>query len=128
MERYGNCEQCGESISSERLEAIPYTKFCINCENDKALELKDIRNGRPNEELVLDNFMGRKYLNKQEDDESEGSDIFNDLMKYGSSDTPQDLGGYQDYEEFYTNKVDKQGLVDKMDGISNEYFKKQLPV
>jgi hypothetical protein len=82
---------------------------------------------RPNEELIWDAPFGRKYLNKREDDENEGLDYLNDLVKYGTSDSPQDMGGYYDYEEFYTNKVDTQGIVDKMDRISNEQYKRQLP-
>lgn len=28
---YGKCETCGNDISKERLENIPYTSFCIKC-------------------------------------------------------------------------------------------------
>lgn len=28
---FGNCENCGKSIPKRRLEAIPYTRFCVNC-------------------------------------------------------------------------------------------------
>jgi RNA polymerase-binding protein DksA len=33
---YGKCVECGRSIGRDRLEAIPYTAYCINCE--RALE------------------------------------------------------------------------------------------
>jgi YteA family regulatory protein len=124
---YGICARCGREIPAERLEAIPYAKNCVDCED--TLESEPLRQfkGRANEELVLDAPLGRKYLNKQEDDEYEGKDQFNDLMKYGSSDSPQDLGGYHDYKEFYTNEIDRQGIVDDMDSVSNEEYKKQLP-
>lgn len=124
---YGICGHCGKEIPAERLEAMPYAKHCLGCE--EALENAPLRQfkGRANEELVIDAPFGRKYLNKQEDDEYEGADQLNDLMKYGSSDSPQDLGGYHDYEEFYTNEIDRQGIVDDMDRISNEEYKKQLP-
>lgn len=49
------------------------------------------------------------------------------LMKYGSADSPQDMGGYHDYDEYFTNEIDRQGIVDDMDRISNEEYKKQLP-
>lgn len=29
--RYGRCEECGGAISDERLDAIPYTPYCIDC-------------------------------------------------------------------------------------------------
>jgi len=124
---YGKCEFCGKQISVERLEALPYARLCIDCEESKTIDPEILAHQRPNEELVVDSPFGRKYLNKREDDEDEGLDYLNDLVKYGSSDTPQDMGGYNDYEEFYTNKIDKQGLVDIMDGISNEEYKRQLP-
>lgn len=124
---YGVCAQCGIDISKERLEVHPYAKTCIKCQESLERAPLHQRKGRANEELVIDAPFGRKYLNKQEDDEHEGMDQLRDLMKYGSSDSPQDLGGYHDYEEYYTNKVDKQGIVDDMDQITNEEYKKQLP-
>lgn len=124
---YGKCEFCGNDIDIERLKAIPSVKLCIDCEEDKPVTLGILKMERPNEELVWDAPFGRKYLNKREDDENEGLDYLNDLVKYGTSDGPQDMGGYYDYEEFYTNEIDTQGIVDKMDRISNEQYKRQLP-
>lgn len=89
--------------------------------------MESLKNQRPVEEKVIDMPRGRKYLNSREDDEFEGIDQLNDLLKQGSADTPQDMGGYEDYEEFYTNKLDMQGIVDPMDNISNEQYKRQLP-
>ncbi|RCX16830.1 TraR/DksA family transcriptional regulator [Anaerobacterium chartisolvens] len=124
---FGKCAFCGRDISMERLEAMPYARLCIDCQEDTAVDPEILARQRPNEELIWDAPFGRKYLNKREDDEHEGMDQLGDLMKYGSSDSPQDLGGYHDYEEYYTNKIDHQGIVEKMDNISNEYYKKQLP-
>src|SRR5689334_18522931 len=28
---YGRCENCGQEIGRERLEALPYTRFCVQC-------------------------------------------------------------------------------------------------
>lgn len=124
---YGNCTSCGAAISPERLEALPYAEMCIQCESENSKENVAKRRQRPNEEKVLDAPFGRKYLNSQEDDEHEGMDQLSDLMKYGSSDSPQDLGGYYDYEEYYTNKSDRQGIVDDMDRITNDEYRRQLP-
>nr|WP_276020668.1 TraR/DksA C4-type zinc finger protein [Acetivibrio straminisolvens] len=124
---YGKCELCAKEIGEERLEALPYTRLCIDCENSKEISMENLERQRPVEELIWDAPLGRKYLNKREDDENEGLDQFNDLLKYGSSDTPQDMGGYYDFEEYYTNEIDKQGIVDRMDNISNEEYKRQLP-
>lgn len=29
---YGICERCGEPIAPERLEALPFVTYCINCQ------------------------------------------------------------------------------------------------
>jgi len=29
---YGICTNCGEAINPERLEALPFAEFCINCQ------------------------------------------------------------------------------------------------
>lgn len=124
---YGKCAFCGNDIGYERLESLPYTRLCIQCEESKAVDPEILAKGRPVEELIWDAPFGRKYLNKREDDENEGLDILNDLMKYGSADSPQDMGGYHDYDEFYTNEIDKQGIVDDMDQVSNDEYRRQLP-
>lgn len=28
---FGSCERCGNAISAERLEVLPYTPYCISC-------------------------------------------------------------------------------------------------
>jgi RNA polymerase-binding protein DksA len=33
---YGKCVECGKRIGRERLEAVPYTAYCVDCE--RALE------------------------------------------------------------------------------------------
>lgn len=123
---YGVCEVCGKNIGNDRLEVLPFARRCIECENAAHNENEDLY-ARPIEEKVWDAPFGRKHLNSQEDDEYEGSDILYDLAKHGNADSPQDLGGYKDYEEFYTNEVDKQGMTNDIENISNEDYKKQLP-
>jgi DnaK suppressor protein len=29
---YGDCERCGEPISEKRLEAVPFARYCIECQ------------------------------------------------------------------------------------------------
>lgn len=123
---YGICEICKKEIDRERLEVLPFAKKCMVCENNYQSQFYN-NNNRPAEEDIIGSPYGRKYLNRRCDDEHEGMDYFHDLMKYGSADSPQDLGGYNDYDDYYTNEVDRQGEVDKMDNISNEDYKKQLP-
>lgn len=122
---YGKCESCKQEIPYERLEAIPSAQFCIKCEKEK--EASQINTPDMSYDEVFDSPFGRMYLNKREDDEFEGLDQLNDVLKYGSADTPQDMGGYQDYEEYYTNELDNQGIVEEIDKISNQQYRDQLP-
>jgi RNA polymerase-binding protein DksA len=32
---YGICENCGKEIEKERLECIPYARFCVKCEEER---------------------------------------------------------------------------------------------
>ena len=36
--RFGLCENCQQEIGRERLLAIPYTRFCIDCARDEQAE------------------------------------------------------------------------------------------
>jgi DnaK suppressor protein len=29
---FGNCERCGETIGDKRLEALPFARYCIDCQ------------------------------------------------------------------------------------------------
>ncbi|MCD5401604.1 TraR/DksA family transcriptional regulator [candidate division NPL-UPA2 bacterium] len=37
---FGCCEQCGKSIGRKRLQAVPYARLCIKCEEKKEKEEK----------------------------------------------------------------------------------------
>lgn len=32
---YGICEKCGEGISEKRLEALPFARYCIACQEEE---------------------------------------------------------------------------------------------
>jgi len=36
---FGTCERCGREIEKERLELVPWTRFCIECQNAVENEL-----------------------------------------------------------------------------------------
>jgi RNA polymerase-binding transcription factor DksA len=48
---YGKCAFCGQEISVERLEALPYVRLCMDCEQNKTVDPEILAKGRPNEEL-----------------------------------------------------------------------------
>ena len=32
--RYGSCEVCGSAIPNERLQALPFTPYCVSCQRE----------------------------------------------------------------------------------------------
>jgi DnaK suppressor protein len=40
---YGACESCGLEIAEERLEAMPFTRLCRDCQQDQEREAKSQR-------------------------------------------------------------------------------------
>lgn len=122
--KYGICAFCGKEIQWERLEALPTAELCKTCEDERMEHVSMMWDKAPNESRQLD---VKKVFNEWDDLNFEGMDQMNDVMKYGSSSTPQDIAYRNHFEGFYTNEIDEQGVVDHMDRISNEEYKKQLP-
>lgn len=40
-EDYGQCQRCGKTIALERLEAVPFTPYCLECEREEETELAE---------------------------------------------------------------------------------------
>jgi RNA polymerase-binding transcription factor DksA len=63
---YGVCETCGHSITSARLEAIPFTRFCVKCAelNDQTpqVNLDEGRPRRPEDTLAPEGEMSEDRL------------------------------------------------------------------
>lgn len=112
---YGICEDCGGMIDEERLKIVPYSSLCINCqqEDEKNRQTRQ----RPIEEESLSPPFGRTFLDKTEVVATDGEDIWQDVAKYGTSESPSDLGGMGDYEENFYDAPERQGIVEEVDGI-----------
>ncbi|NMB41648.1 MAG: conjugal transfer protein TraR [Firmicutes bacterium] len=113
---YGRCIACGKQIDKERLEVLPYAKYCLICQG--AGETKGKRNGddRPAEESVLSPPFKRTFLDGSDYTGYDGEDAWQDVARYGTSDSPQDVPGDPDYPAFVDSAEDS-GIVDKMDKL-----------
>lgn len=40
---YGECESCESDIAEKRLEAMPFTRLCVNCQSEREREAKTAR-------------------------------------------------------------------------------------
>lgn len=112
---YGICEDCGKEIDLERLEAIPYTTLCIHCQHQE--EDNHQSRERPVEEEVLGPPFGRTFLDETDVVATDGEDIWQDVARYGTSESPSDLGGVADYEEAYLGAEEEQGIVEEIESI-----------
>ncbi|WP_394188164.1 TraR/DksA C4-type zinc finger protein [Paenisporosarcina quisquiliarum] len=81
---YGKCEVCGEEIPIERLEALPMARTCIEHANHDF-----DTDSRPSEEAILGS--STEHPVKDEGGVRDYEDSFEDVEKFGSSDTPQDV-------------------------------------
>lgn len=115
---YGICETCGHDIPIERLEAVPATSQCIGCQKNE--EQND--HSRPIEEEVLAPPFHRTFLDESKTDVVgfDGEDALQAVLKYGSSDTPQDIPGTYDYKALFPNSNEHQGIVEISDAIPDE--------
>ncbi|WP_165072186.1 TraR/DksA family transcriptional regulator [Paludisphaera rhizosphaerae] len=62
---YGRCEFCGGKISEPRLNALPYTNSCIDCQRENE------RLGQGGRGLETDSHRWAKVFSKPADDEAE---------------------------------------------------------
>jgi YteA family regulatory protein len=111
---YGICEFCGTSILKERLEFLPSAKLCSKCA-DKRLNINEIHNDRPVEEEVLFPPFGRTNTDLDDSIVYDGEDAWQEIQQHSTS---SDIDALDDED---------RGIVEKIEEISNEDYKKQLP-
>ncbi|HWL26234.1 MAG TPA: TraR/DksA C4-type zinc finger protein [Ureibacillus sp.] len=95
---YGVCEVCHQDIPYERLEALPYTAFCI-----EHTDAKNIPKDRPVEEQVIHPPVDNSFAGRDDtDDVGDPEDSFQVVAKYGTSETPSDFeGDFKEYDDLY---------------------------
>lgn len=114
---YGYCEDCGRKIPDERLEAIPWANKCIHCQ--KKSEEEDVT-PRPVEEEILEHPFHRSFLDSSDYTGFDGEDSLQSVMRFGSSDTPQDIPGSYDYKVLFPNSNEHSGIVDHADAVPSQ--------
>lgn len=96
---YGICAVCGEDIPYERLLAVPTADRCVEHASSQTFDRE-----RPIEEEVI-----AKSFHPEEDQNDENvaydrEDAWQEVSRYGSSDSPSDLyGDQQSYNAMYPN-------------------------
>ncbi|MEK4627798.1 MAG: TraR/DksA C4-type zinc finger protein [Solibacillus sp.] len=101
---YGVCTKCHEDIPYDRLVAIPYTEFCIN-----DTEARAIPTDRPVEEEIILPPVDNSFANREANDVlQDDEDSFQIVAQYGNSDTPADFeGDFDHYNDLYSDDENK---------------------
>ncbi|WP_188456104.1 TraR/DksA C4-type zinc finger protein [Virgibacillus oceani] len=108
---YGICTKCGRDIPYERLEAIPTTDVCIEHASNNTFE----RN-RPVEEEVFSPNINPNDPGDEIETEYDAEDAWQDVSRYGTSNTPSDIYGDQEsYDEMYANSDENVGAVEDLE-------------
>lgn len=114
---YGICEVCHTEIDRERLEVRPYSRLCVDCENDLEQRMQDEEKGRPMEEQVLFPPFGRSFTDNSVEDKVgfDGEDAWESVNEYNVRMSDNEFG-----------EDESIGYVEDVEQISNEQYKKQL--
>ena len=100
---YGVCEGCGRSIDQERLEALPYVATCIECQRESEGNPANLRY-LPDEEEVLSYPFARTFTDGEDQAAFDGEDAWQAVAQFGTSESPQDLGGDVDFDDMYSDE------------------------
>lgn len=121
---YGICIDCGQEIDEERLEILPYTEVCIKCSKDKT-HINGKMKLRPQEEENIGFPFGSSNNDFSPKDkvEFDGEDSLQSVLKFNeiSNDPSFSTGDHQGVFDDI-----EHGVFEEVEGISEEYYKKQL--
>lgn len=113
---FGVCTSCGRPIERERVLAAPYVEQCLECAHQSA-ERREHTDPRPAEETVLAPPFARTFLDGADNVVYDGEDAWQDVARYGTSNSPQDVPDAIDYDETFINADEPVGTVEITDGI-----------
>lgn len=114
---YGRCTRCGREIEQARLEALPHANECLDCRRET--EAHDPPRWRPIEEEVLSPPFGRSFRDRGDTNYTDGEDIWQAVARYGTSESPSDVGGTDSYEDLYVDPDERHGIVQRVEGITH---------
>ncbi|PLR98259.1 TraR/DksA C4-type zinc finger protein [Bacillus sp. T33-2] len=112
---YGRCAVCEKEILFERLEAVPYTLYCLQHTPDQ-----NISRNRPVEEDVLEQTHNSQFQRRQNAEMADNEDSFQDVAQFGTSETPADMadGDRSDYDSLYQDSESNDGFTEDYESFA----------
>lgn len=111
-ETYGLCVACGKEIPYERLEAVPWTRYCKEHSPEQHSSIR-----RPIEE----DAMQKPTHSFREDHQNtgyDGEDAWQEVERYGTSNPPDFFREGEDYNELWINSDEQDGYIDLTEGFA----------
>lgn len=109
---YGVCVVCKNEIPYERLEAVPWTRYC---KEHNPQQHSSIR--RPVEERALRSYT-HSFRNDNDYIGYDGEDAWQDVERYGTSNPPDFFREGEDYNELWINSFEQDGYIDLTEGFA----------
>lgn len=110
---YGICSKCGIDIPYERLQAVPATDRCVAHAKDNIF----VRSRPVEEQVFSPNINPNKEIGEYQVG-YDAEDTWQDVARYGTSETPSDFYGDRDnYDEMYVNSDENIGIVEDLEGF-----------
>lgn len=120
---YGICEHCGKTIPMERLETLPSTTVCKDCSRLEEKEEQHSLYRQPVENEILNRPFSRTFNDGTDRVMFDGEDSWQAVARYGTADSPQDLGTNRDVSdpnEIYEDADEVLGAVDAIESLDVE--------
>ncbi|PAV30637.1 hypothetical protein CIL05_05925 [Virgibacillus profundi] len=110
---YGICGKCGADIPIERLVAMPTSDRCIDHASNNTFETD-----RTIEEEVFSPNINPDEVTNEEQVGYDAEDAWQEVSRYGTSETPSDFYGDRDnYDEMYPNSDENIGIAEDVEGF-----------
>ncbi|WP_019851086.1 TraR/DksA C4-type zinc finger protein [Desulfitobacterium sp. PCE1] len=121
--KYGLCEHCQKEIPMGRLEALPFTTVCTECSRLEEKEEQHSLHRDPVEDEYLNMPFSRTFNDGTDRVGFDGEDSWQAVARFGTSDSPQDLGTNRDLSDpntFYEDGDEVIGAVQAVETLDVE--------
>lgn len=109
---YGICRVCSQDIPYDRLVAIPTADTCVHHSEDQ----QTFSRYRPVEEEVYSPNINPDELTAETQVGYDAEDAYQEVSRYGTSETPSDFYGDRDsYDDMYPNSDEDVGTVEDIE-------------
>ena len=114
---YGFCLRCAQQIDRERLESLPSASYCLKCKEELERADKEGKD-RPVEEYSLYPPFKRTFLDGKSFVGYDGEDAWQEVARYGSADSPQDVPGAMG-NPAYADAEENIGAVERIEQLES---------